>query len=139
MASLGKAVRRRREIKGWDQAKLAAECGLSQSYISKVEKDVHDPSWRHLIAIADALGARLIDILMDAQAVEDAGEDTWRRELLSVVDLLPESDRGELLRHIELLARVMMDKRRQRENDSPGRLLPAVGNLFAGACMAGAA
>jgi transcriptional regulator with XRE-family HTH domain len=49
-------LRELRESKGWTQAELAQQSGLSQRAISAWEQKEREPSWPKVVALAAALG-----------------------------------------------------------------------------------
>lgn len=53
--SLGEMIRRRREITALPMRQLAAMSGISNPYLSQIERGLRDPSDHVLNAIADAL------------------------------------------------------------------------------------
>lgn len=53
---LGKRIRQLRQDKGWSQEHLASEAGMHRTYMWGIERGVRNPSLRHLVCIADALG-----------------------------------------------------------------------------------
>ncbi len=53
--SLGEMIRRRREITALPMRQLAAMSGISNPYLSQIERGLRDPSDQVLNAIADAL------------------------------------------------------------------------------------
>ena len=54
--TLGKRIRQLRNTKGWSQEYLADEAGMHRTYLWGIEQGVRNPSIRHLVQIADALG-----------------------------------------------------------------------------------
>lgn len=64
---LGAAVRAARTARGWSQARLAAEAGVSRAYVEKIEKGrTPDPGIAELEAIALCLGFTSVQFLLDA-------------------------------------------------------------------------
>jgi transcriptional regulator with XRE-family HTH domain len=61
---LGQRLRRFREDRGWTQAALAEEAGVSKPYLSELESDAgRRPSGQILLQLADALGVTVADLL----------------------------------------------------------------------------
>jgi DNA-binding XRE family transcriptional regulator len=54
--ALGRRIRRLRTERGWSQEYLADEAGMHRTYMWGIEQGVRNPSVRHLVRIADALG-----------------------------------------------------------------------------------
>ena len=48
---------------------LAAEAGIHRTYVPGIESGEHNPSWRIVGAIADALGVKISDLAHEAEAV----------------------------------------------------------------------
>lgn len=57
---LGKAVRERREQRGWTQGQLAAAAGMTQSAVARFEAGGTVPTIPVLDRLATALGAKLV-------------------------------------------------------------------------------
>jgi transcriptional regulator with XRE-family HTH domain len=55
-------IRRLASAKGWDQASLAREAGLSRPYMSQILSTERNPSPLAVKAIADALGVLVTDL-----------------------------------------------------------------------------
>ena len=53
--SLGEMIRRQREIAALPMRQLAAMAGISNPYLSQIERGLRDPSDQVLNAIADSL------------------------------------------------------------------------------------
>jgi ribosome-binding protein aMBF1 (putative translation factor) len=54
--ALGRRIRQLRHDKGWSQEHLADEAGMHRTYMWGIEQGMRNPSVRHLVRIADALG-----------------------------------------------------------------------------------
>jgi len=63
---LGLAVRARRMELGWSQETLSFESGLHRTYIGAVERGEKNVTIRNLIRIANALGTRCSQFLLNA-------------------------------------------------------------------------
>jgi transcriptional regulator with XRE-family HTH domain len=57
MATVGERIREVREARRWTQEKLASEAGISNSFLSEVEKHGKSISLDLLLKVATALGA----------------------------------------------------------------------------------
>lgn len=60
---LGERIRKLRKQKGWRQIDLAEHSGVHEVHISDLERGTREVGLRTLLAIAQALGARLSDLL----------------------------------------------------------------------------
>ncbi len=64
----GRAIRRFRILAVLTSHGLAAKAGISQGYLSNLERDIRDASPAVLKRIADALDVRIADIVDDHMA-----------------------------------------------------------------------
>ena len=58
--NVGRLVSELREMRGMNQVMLAKRIGMSQAFISKVEKGVNEPSLPALLRVLDGLDAALV-------------------------------------------------------------------------------
>lgn len=65
--ALGKKIRQLRNSKGWSQEFLAEEAGMHRTYLWGIEQGVRNPSIRHLVQIADALGVSIASLFSPAE------------------------------------------------------------------------
>ncbi len=56
VTAFARTLRASRQSRGWSQARLAAECGLSQQCICNLERAKVGPKWETLDKLADGLG-----------------------------------------------------------------------------------
>ena len=82
---IGPSIRRYRKIKGFTQADIEEQSGISQSYLSQIEKGDRSPSLETLKTLSDCLGIPLPLLIFDSLEEEDVHEN--KRDLLS--DLKP--------------------------------------------------
>jgi len=68
MYEVGREVRRLREGRGWNQAKLAVEAGMAPSAVNQIENGKRSPSATSLTKLADALGVEVRDLFPLEQA-----------------------------------------------------------------------
>jgi transcriptional regulator with XRE-family HTH domain len=69
--TLAARIRELRQVLGWTQQDLSRECGLSRSYISRLEMgDIALPSSERLRALSGALGASPDDLLQAAGYID---------------------------------------------------------------------
>jgi len=62
MYEVGREVRRLREGRGWNQAKLAVEAGMAPSAVNQIENGKRSPSAASLTKLAEALGVEVRDL-----------------------------------------------------------------------------
>jgi transcriptional regulator with XRE-family HTH domain len=67
-AALGRAVRAVREEHGINQLELAASTGLTQSWISHVERGARNPSWSNVVRLARGLGVSVVELASRIEA-----------------------------------------------------------------------
>lgn len=70
-ALLGVRIRAQRESLGWTQADLARAIGLTYQQVQKYETGVNRISVARMLAMAEALGAPLIDLLPEARESDE--------------------------------------------------------------------
>ena len=108
---LGGFIRSQRQFNQLSQRELAKLADLSDTYMSQLERGMHEPSIRVLRAVADSLGIRASQLIMYAAGLplDDEGEttteeairrdprftDEQRRALLSVVKSYVGSNRAD--------------------------------------------
>jgi transcriptional regulator with XRE-family HTH domain len=69
VAALGRAVRAIREEHGISQVQLAADTGLTQSWISHVERGRRNPSWSNVVRLAEGLAVSAGELVARAEAL----------------------------------------------------------------------
>lgn len=105
---LGGFIRAQRRFHQLSQRELAKLADLSDTYLSQLERGLHEPSIRVLRAVADSLGIKASRLIMYAAGLplDDEGDitteeairrdprftDAQRRALLGVVTSYVESD-----------------------------------------------
>jgi transcriptional regulator with XRE-family HTH domain len=68
MDEVGREVRKLREERGWNQAKLAVEAGMAPSAVNQIENGKRSPSAASLTKLAEALGVGVADLFPKGQA-----------------------------------------------------------------------
>lgn len=63
--SVGNNIRRLRENKKMQQKSLAEKAGITQSMLSQIEKGIKNPSLQVGKEIADILGCKIEDLLVE--------------------------------------------------------------------------
>jgi transcriptional regulator with XRE-family HTH domain len=79
LEALGALLREERRAAGLSQRDLAARTGVSDAYLSQVERGRHEPSLRVLTALASTLGVSLEALLARAGIIEAADGDRTAR------------------------------------------------------------
>ena len=64
--AIGKRIRQLRTARGWSQEHLADEAGMHRTYMWGIEQGIRNPSVRHLVRVADALGVPIRDLFGNA-------------------------------------------------------------------------
>src|ERR1700743_2102606 len=82
-ARLASQVKREREVRGWSLADLAAEFGVAQASISKIERGEGSPSAVILLRLATAFDLTLAGLLLRAEGegprlTRAADQKQWR-------------------------------------------------------------
>jgi len=99
---LGQRIHGLRRARELTQDELAHRCGLSQKYLSELERGQKTPSWETLVAIAHkGFQIRLAALLFGID--EDIG--TEARQLDDVLAGRPQEVRYDVLRAVEMLLR----------------------------------
>lgn len=62
--ALGHRIRQLRNAKGWSQEYLADAAGMHRTYLWGIEQGIRNPSIRHLVHIADALGVAIATLFI---------------------------------------------------------------------------
>jgi transcriptional regulator with XRE-family HTH domain len=63
--ALGRRIRQLRTDRGWSQEHLADQAGMHRTYMWGIEQGMRNPSVRHLVRVADALGIPIGDLFED--------------------------------------------------------------------------
>jgi transcriptional regulator with XRE-family HTH domain len=97
---LGARMRSLREERDWTQDDVADKVGISQKYLSEIERGQKSPSWEILVAIAHkGFEIKLASLLFGVD--EDVG--TEARHLNDVLAGRPKEARYDVLRAVELI------------------------------------
>ena len=81
---IGTAIKELRQQKGFKQNKFAAACGLSQSYLSLIEKGDKEPTLSVLKQIASALSIPMPVLVFFSLDKDDVAEK--KREAFSMLE-----------------------------------------------------
>ena len=99
---LGERIGQLRRSRGWTQDQLAHRCGLSQKYLSELERGEKQPSWDTLVALAHRGFQIKMATLVYAIDEDVSGEVRGLDELLAG---RPDEVRYDVLRAVDLLLR----------------------------------
>ena len=99
---LGERIQSLRRDRKLTQESLAQACGISQKYLSELERGEKAPSWETLVAIAHN-GFRIKLAVLLFSVDEDVGTET--RQLDEVLAGRPKAARYDLLKAVELILR----------------------------------
>lgn len=69
--SFALVVEKHRKAKGLSRAILAADAGLHQTYVGLLERAERSPNLDTAQAIANALGVRLSQLIIEAEQIQD--------------------------------------------------------------------
>ncbi len=73
--SVGEKIKAARKAKGWTQVDLAARAGLSQRWVSDIERrDTKSPRLTTLIALAEVLDLDVADLVISAEMAKSRSE-----------------------------------------------------------------
>jgi transcriptional regulator with XRE-family HTH domain len=102
LRTLGAVLRARRLAKRLSLRELSTRTGVSNAYLSELERGLHEPSLSILLAIASALDAPLAELLVQAGVLDDGdiarGSGRWDTEAAIARDpALSEPQRFALL------------------------------------------
>lgn len=79
--NIGNAIKVLRQQKGFKQTDFAVECGLSQSYLSSIEKGRKEPTLSILKQIASALSIPmpvLVFFSLDKEDIDESKQDAFK-------------------------------------------------------------
>ena len=99
---LGKRIQALRADRELTQEAVAARIGISQKYLSELERGQKSPAWDKLVAIAhDGFGIKLASLVYGID--DDFGLEA--KQLNDVLAGRPKEVRSDVLRAVELLLR----------------------------------
>ena len=92
-SSIGKRIRKYREVKGWRQEDFAEKIGLSVTYTGMIERGEKVPKLETFITIANALGVSADLLLADVLSV---GYDIKSSEITEEISSLAPAERDRI-------------------------------------------
>ena len=78
LQALGGLLREARLAKGLSLRELSSRTGVSNAYLSELERGRHEPSLGVVVAVASALSTPLTEILVRAGVLDDGGQSADR-------------------------------------------------------------
>jgi transcriptional regulator with XRE-family HTH domain len=86
----GRVIRALRQRRGWRQLDLAARAGVSRSVVGRIERgEVNRIAWGDLVAVADAVGARLdLDVRWQGEGIDRLLDERHAAVVNTTVELL---------------------------------------------------
>ena len=100
--SLGERIQSLRHGRGLTQDQLADLCGITQKYLSELERGQKSPSWETLVAIAHkGFDIKLASLMFGID--EDIGAEA--KHINDVLAGRPKEARYDVLRAVELILR----------------------------------
>ena len=75
MKAFGAQVRRLREARGLSQEELAESAGAHRNYVGGVERGEYNLSLISMAKIANGLGVRVVDLVVELPAYEPSPDD----------------------------------------------------------------
>ena len=99
VSSLGEAIRRQRELSDVSMRQFASMAGISNPYLSQIERGLREPSERVLDAIARSLETSTDELYESAGIVREPAdeEEVGTREAIEADDRLTGRQRRALL------------------------------------------
>lgn len=104
---LGERIQQLRRERGLTQEELAQACGISQKYLSELERGGKAPSWETLVALAHR-GFKIKLAVLMFTVDEDANIEA--KQLDDVLAGRPKAARYELIKAVELILRASETK-----------------------------
>ena len=86
LRKIGGRIRQARKEKGYSQERLAELCGISDTYLGRLERGEKQPSLDTLVRLTECLGVSLTDVLVDLDDVRD--RERLKARIKTLLDLL---------------------------------------------------
>jgi transcriptional regulator with XRE-family HTH domain len=115
--SLGEIIRRQRELSELSMRQFAAMAGISNPYLSQIERGLREPSEKVVESIAEALHTSAEAIYAQAGLDEDEAQDTSVVDAIQADRRLTAAQRRALLTTYEGFLAANGEPRRRRRRD----------------------
>ncbi len=86
LRKIGGRIRQARKEKGYSQEKLAELCGISDTYLGRLERGEKQPSLDTLVRLTECLGVSPTDVLIDLDDVQN--RERLKARIRTLLDLL---------------------------------------------------
>lgn len=115
-STLGEIIRRQRELAALPMRQLAAMAGISNPYLSQIERGLRDPSEHVLHAIADSLqvSAETLRAVEEDRAAEDGDPSHAVLDAINADTDLTAQQRRALQETYEAFREVTIERRRSK-------------------------
>jgi transcriptional regulator with XRE-family HTH domain len=112
LKALGALLRAERLAKGLSLRDLAARTGVSNAYLSELERGRHEPSLSILRAIAGALDTPLGPLLVRAGVLDDAGNGDRRWDTETAIERDPALSEPQRIALLSVYRSFLIGRRR---------------------------
>jgi len=86
---MGAHLREVRRQAGITQEQLSESLGITQSYVSEVERGKYPPSWKYLVGLANAAKINAVELLRRGGFLDDSTV-ALEQEMVALVQRVPE-------------------------------------------------
>lgn len=134
VTTLGEKVRQLRKGRQWTLKSLAHQTGLSQSYLSAIEKGKRpNPSFCAVVRLADALGVPLVYFVDEEVSTEHERRDDSHSGASTGILVLPDRNLEQFVASEESLPYLAFAKQLADHNalEDPSRVLQLVAEFLA--------
>ena len=103
---IGSRIQKLRKQKGYTQQSFSEAIGISNNYLSQLERGGSSPRMDKLVAIMNTLGCSADDIFCDVTDCGYVAKSTW---LTQKIEKLSAQDRERILKIVEALSDTQQD------------------------------
>ncbi|MGH8036394.1 MAG: helix-turn-helix transcriptional regulator, partial [Stenotrophomonas sp.] len=121
---VGNIIRQRRKALGWDQARLASECGVSRQWVVDIEKGKPRAELQLVLRVMNVLGLKLAAVDQQAEAARITIPSAGLDEILDHHRAVPAASPGAgphrtPLSYAQILERARVATGSQRTEQTP--------------------